>query len=49
MQGNPGVNPSFSILALAEYAIDQIPSKNRRPDKSLESLVNQKHNTKSNE
>ena len=28
MQGNPGVNPSYSILALAEYAMDQIPSKN---------------------
>ena len=39
MQGNPGVNPSFSILALAEYAIDQIPSKNRNPEKSLELLI----------
>ncbi len=27
MQGNPGVNPSFSILAMAEYAMDQVPSK----------------------
>ena len=27
MQGNPGVNPSFSILAMAEYAMDQIPAK----------------------
>ena len=27
MQGNPGVNPSFSILAMAEYAMAQIPSK----------------------
>ena len=27
LQANPGVNPSFSITALAEYAMDQIPEK----------------------
>lgn len=27
LQANPGVNPSFSIAALAEYAMDQIPEK----------------------
>ena len=25
LQANPGVNPSFSSAALAEYAVDQIP------------------------
>jgi cholesterol oxidase len=33
MQGNPGVNPSFSILAMAEYAMDHIPSKNQKRNK----------------
>ena len=27
IQGNIGVNPSFSILAMAEYAMDKIPEK----------------------
>lgn len=36
MQGNPGVNPSFSILALSEYAIDQIPLKNTQTGNSPE-------------
>jgi cholesterol oxidase len=27
IQANPGVNPSYSILAMAEYAMDQIPEK----------------------
>ena len=27
IQGNIGVNPSFSILAMAEYAMDRIPEK----------------------
>jgi cholesterol oxidase len=27
IQGNIGVNPSFSILALVEYAMDRIPEK----------------------
>ena len=27
IQGNIGVNPSFSILAMAEYAMDGIPEK----------------------
>lgn len=28
MPGNPGVNPSLTITALAEYAISQVPEKN---------------------
>jgi len=39
MQGNPGVNPSFSILALAEYAVDQIPAKNDHHNNSHEILI----------
>ncbi len=39
MQGNPGVNPSFSILALAEYAMDQIPAKNDHYNNSLDDLI----------
>jgi cholesterol oxidase len=39
VQGNPGVNPSFSILALAEYAIDQIPLKNGQCHNTLENLI----------
>jgi len=39
MQGNPGVNPSFSILALAEYAMDQIPMKNDLFHSTLENLI----------
>jgi cholesterol oxidase len=27
MPGNPGVNPSLTITALAEYAMSQIPLK----------------------
>ena len=27
MPGNPGVNPSLTITALAEYAMSQIPAK----------------------
>ncbi len=27
VQGNPGVNPSFTITALAEYAMDKIPEQ----------------------
>jgi cholesterol oxidase len=27
MPGNPGINPSLTITALAEYAMDQVPAK----------------------
>jgi cholesterol oxidase len=27
MPANPGINPSLTITALAEYALDQIPEK----------------------
>lgn len=39
MQGNPGVNPSYSILAMAEYAVDQIPQKNGHHHINLEQLI----------
>ncbi len=39
MQGNPGVNPSFSILSMAEYAIDQIPQKDRHHMIDLNQLI----------
>lgn len=39
MQGNPGVNPSYSILAIAEYVVDQIPEKKRCKGNSLEQLI----------
>lgn len=42
MQGNPGVNPSLSILAMAEYAMDQIPRKNVPFYKTLEDLIKSK-------
>jgi cholesterol oxidase len=29
MPGNPGVNPSLTITALAEYAMSKIPPKTR--------------------
>lgn len=32
---NPGVNPSLTITALAEYAMSQVPPKNGKPDYSL--------------
>ena len=31
MPANPGVNPSLTIAALAEYAMAQIPRKNGSP------------------
>ena len=40
IQGNPGVNPSLSILAIAEYAMDQIPLKKEYPDNTIENLIN---------
>ena len=36
IQGNIGVNPSYSILAMAEYAMDKIPEKEGNTMKSLE-------------
>jgi len=29
MPANPGVNPSLTIMALAEYAMSQVPAKSR--------------------
>lgn len=40
IQGNPGVNPSLSILAIAEYAMDQIPTKKDHPHNTIEDLIN---------
>lgn len=36
IQGNIGVNPSFSILAMAEYAMDRIPPIQGNTKDSLE-------------
>ena len=36
IQGNIGVNPSYSILAMAEYAMDGIPEKAGNKQVSLE-------------
>ncbi len=36
IQGNIGVNPSFTILAMAEYAMDKIPDKKGKHQVSLE-------------
>jgi len=33
MPGNPGVNPSLTITALAEYAMSKIPKKHVQPEK----------------
>ncbi len=45
LQGNPGVNPSLTITALAEYAMDQIPehveNKIISLDKQLKNFENQ--------
>jgi cholesterol oxidase len=30
MPANPGVNPSLTITALAEYAMSKIPAKNHK-------------------
>ena len=35
LQANPGVNSSFSISALAEYAVDQITEKSGNKNISL--------------
>lgn len=41
IQGNIGVNPSFSILAMAEYAMDGIPEKKGNARASLENQLNE--------
>ena len=40
IQTNPGVNPSYSILAMAEYAMSKIPQKNQEV-KSLKERINE--------
>jgi len=42
LQANPGVNPSLSIMANAEWAISQIPVKEGHQFISLEELIRQK-------
>jgi cholesterol oxidase len=39
IQGNPGVNPSLSILACAEYAMDQVPIKHIQSNITSDRLV----------
>ncbi len=39
IQGNPGVNPSLTITALAEYAMSQIPEKKGNTNKSLDEQI----------
>ena len=41
IQGNIGVNPSLSILAMAEYAMDKIPGKEGNEKVSLEKQLEQ--------
>jgi cholesterol oxidase len=45
MQGNPGVNPSLSILAIAEYIMDQIPEKAGHKHTNLKKLMQNKKST----
>ena len=45
IQSNPGVNPSYSILAIAEYAMAGI-KPNGNKGKSLKKLINEKGNKK---
>ncbi len=40
--GNPGVNPSLTITALAEYAMDQIPEKEGNTNITLKSVLEKK-------
>ena len=40
VQGNVGVNPAFTITALSEYAIYQIPEKTGNTNLSLEEQLN---------
>ena len=42
LQANPGVNPSLSIMANAEYAISLIPVKEGHESISLDKLILQK-------
>lgn len=42
IQANPGVNPSYSILAMAEYAMSLIPNSKDRYNKSLKVLIDEK-------
>lgn len=39
VQGNIGVNPSFTILAMSEYAMDRIPAKEGSHVETLESRL----------
>jgi cholesterol oxidase len=41
IQTNPGVNPSYSILAMAEYAMSQIPENKGNKNKSLNQQLNE--------
>lgn len=40
VQGNIGVNPSFTIATLAEYAMNKIPEKKGNTQKTLSELLN---------
>jgi len=42
IQANPGVNPSYTILAMAEYSMSLIPSKKGNNTKSLKALLDEK-------
>ncbi len=39
VQGNIGVNPSFTILAMAEYAMDKIPAKEGNATRTTEKIL----------
>jgi cholesterol oxidase len=41
IQANPGVNPSYSILAMAEYAMNLIPDKKGNNSKTLKVLLDE--------
>jgi choline dehydrogenase-like flavoprotein len=41
IQTNPGVNPSYSILAMAEYAMSLIPENKGNKNKSLNQQLNE--------
>ncbi len=43
IQANPGVNPSFSILAMAEYSMSLINSKTGTNNKSLKALLDEQN------
>jgi len=48
IQANPGVNPSFSILAMAEYAMNLIHSKTGSDNKLLKALLDEQKLVQSN-